>query len=92
MEYMALGKAVIATGGGGTPEIVVDGETGFLIPPRSPEILAEKIIYLLENKDLCKSMGIKGRQRVLEEFSMKNMMEGHLDLYRSVASTGGSCG
>lgn len=48
MEFMALGKPVIATDGGGIKELIIDRETGFLIPPKSPMVLAEKIIVLLK--------------------------------------------
>ena len=82
MEYMALGKPVIATTGGGTPEIVADGETGYLIPFRSPGMLAEKIEYLLDNEEIRKSMGMKGKERILREFSIDSMIEGHVSLYR----------
>jgi glycosyltransferase involved in cell wall biosynthesis len=84
MEYMALGKPVIATTGGGTPEIVSDGETGYLIPQRSPEVLAEKILYLLDHDDVRESMGIKGEERIRREFSIDSMIEGHVSLYRSL--------
>jgi len=89
MEYMALAKAVIATRGGGTPEIVVDGETGFLIPQRSPGVLAEKINLLLDDQDLRDSMGKKGKERILAEFSIDSMVEGHERLYRALAADGG---
>src|SRR5262249_61588037 len=55
MEYMALRKPVVATDGGGTRELVVDGETGFLVPPENPDALAAKIEYLLDNPDVASS-------------------------------------
>lgn len=82
MEYMALGKPVIATTGGGTPEIVSDGETGYLIPQKSPGVLAEKIEYLLDHEEIRNSMGIKGKERILREFSLDSMIDGHVSLYR----------
>lgn len=84
MEYMALGKAVIAAEGGGTRELVVDGETGFLIPQRSPEILAEKIDYLLNNDELREIMGTRGRERIKKEFSIDSMICGHVSLYEKL--------
>ena len=85
MEYMALGKPVIATTGGGTPEIVSDGETGYLIPQKSPDALAEKILYLLDHDDVRESMGKKGEERIRREFSIDSMIEGHVRLYGSLA-------
>ncbi|HER44126.1 MAG TPA: glycosyltransferase [Candidatus Eisenbacteria bacterium] len=81
MEYMALGKPVIATNGGGTGELVVDGETGYLIPQKSPGMLAERIDLLLNNDRLRKEMGARGRKRIQEEFSIEEMVRGHTELY-----------
>jgi len=55
MEYMALGKPVIATDGGGTKELVIDNSTGYLIKPESAKDLARKILYLLEHHETAKS-------------------------------------
>lgn len=57
MEYMALGKPVVATNGGGTPELVIDGETGYLIPQKSEESLIEKINYEKIYKGLQRLFG-----------------------------------
>lgn len=84
MEYMVLGKPVVATDGGGTPEIVQDGKTGFLIPPLSPALLAEKIAFLLENAAQAKVMGEKGKKRVSSKFSLAYMTEQYLALYRTL--------
>ncbi len=84
IEYMVLGKPVLATEGGGTNEIVVDGQTGFLIPPKSPDILVEKILYLLDNEDEARKMGVAGRQRIYENFNLEKMTETYYDLYRNV--------
>ncbi len=87
MEYMALGKPVIATDGGGTTELVIDGVTGILIPPQSPSILAEKVEYLLENDSIRKKMGREGRKRVEEKFSLNRMKNEHIRLYQKVISS-----
>ncbi len=84
MEYMALSKPVIATDGGGTRELVTDGETGFLIPQRSPAILAEKINCLLNDDDLRSSMGKRGRERIENEFNIDKMTSEHMNLYRTL--------
>jgi len=84
MEYMALGKPVIATEGGGTNEIILDGETGFLMPPKSPQILANLIIELLGNSDKALQMGMSGRRKVQTEFSLDKMTSVYLKLYNEL--------
>src|SRR5262249_16038980 len=81
MEYMALGKPVVATDGGGTRELVVDGETGFLVPPGTPSALVAKIEYLLANPDIAKRMGEAGEARLRREFSIMRMVEETVKLY-----------
>lgn len=85
MEYMALGKPVIAAEGGGTAELIVEGETGFIIPRRSPEIMAEKIDHLLNDEMLRKDMGAKGRERIEKEFNIDRMTTNHMEIYRKLA-------
>lgn len=86
LEYMALGKPVIATMGGGTDEIVTDKRTGFLINPSSPYELADKIELLLNDPILCKEMGSAGGERIKNEFSIDQMVKKHLDLYTELMS------
>lgn len=74
LEAMILGKPVIATSVGGIPEIVVDKETGLLVPPSNPEKLAAAIIQLLENSSLRKKLGEKGKQRVLQNYTQEKML------------------
>jgi glycosyltransferase involved in cell wall biosynthesis len=81
MEYMALRKPVIATEGGGTQELVVDGETGFLVPSQNPAALAAKIEYLLDNPALAGRMGEAGEARLRREFSITKMVEETVKLY-----------
>ncbi len=69
IEAMACGKPVIGTKVGGIPELIKDGENGFLVPPNDAEVLAEKISYLIENPELAKEMGERGRRFILERFS-----------------------
>lgn len=75
LEAMALAKPVVATSVGGIPEVVENGKTGLLVPSQNPKKLAEAILYLLKNKELALEMGRKGRMRVQEFFSLKNMVE-----------------
>jgi glycosyltransferase involved in cell wall biosynthesis len=82
MEYMALRKPAVATDGGGTRELVVDGETGFLVPPENPDALAAKIECLLDNPDLARRMGEAGEARLRHEFSITRMVEETVKLYQ----------
>src|SRR5258708_31538665 len=93
MEYMALRKPVVATDGGGTQELVEDGKTGFLVPPRNPDVLAAKIEYLLDNPEIARQMGEAGEARLRRNFSIARMVEETVKLYkRAVANAyGGPC-
>jgi glycosyltransferase involved in cell wall biosynthesis len=87
MEYMSLEKPVIATSGGGTNEIVIDRETGFLIPPSNPRELAEKIEILLNNEQLRKKMGLNGKDRIQKVFSIDTMVHKYIHYYESIVSS-----
>ena len=78
---------MIATPVGGVPELVSEGETGLLVPPRSPEKLAEAIGYLLDNSNVARSMGMSGRERVVEYFSEQTMLNQVMTMYREMAKT-----
>ncbi len=81
-ECMALSRPVVATDGGGTAELLADGETGFLVPPRDPAALAAKLVRLLDDPALCRRMGEAGRRRIAGEFSADRMVHSYWDLYR----------
>jgi glycosyltransferase involved in cell wall biosynthesis len=85
LEYMAMGKPVVATDGGGTCEIINEGETGFLIGPQNPTALAEKVEVLLNNEQLREKMGLAGKARVKQIFSIESMMEKYLFQYGKLA-------
>ena len=74
LESMARGKPVVATRVGGLPEVVKDGQTGFLVDFEENKI-AEAISALLSNKELRDSMGNKGRQAVAEQFTLNHMVD-----------------
>jgi glycosyltransferase involved in cell wall biosynthesis len=84
IEYMALKKAVIATKGGGTDELIIDNETGFLINKNDVKELAAKILELLEDKNLRDEFGVKARERIENMFSIESMVEGSINLYHSL--------
>lgn len=71
LEYMASGKPVVSTRVGVIPEIIVEGETGFVADIRDSETMAEKIKFLALNPEKCKQMGIASRKRIEEFFTPK---------------------
>lgn len=81
LEAMAASKPVIATDVGGTREAVIDGFTGYLIPPRDPRALAEKILWMIDHPEASREMGLRGRRRVEEHFSLSRMKQAFADLY-----------
>lgn len=83
-EAMMRGLPVIATNSGGLAEQVIDGETGFLCPPKDAAAWAAAINRLLANAALCDQMGTAGRKRALEEFSQAKFINRWLALYESI--------
>jgi glycosyltransferase involved in cell wall biosynthesis len=83
LEYMAMGKAVIASMGGGTNEIIENNVTGFLINPSSPQELSEKIEMLVNNIELRKTMGVAGKHRIEDHFSINSMVNKFIDVYKN---------
>jgi len=81
LEAMASGKAVIATCFGGSPEIVIDGETGFIVNPFETATLAERLGRLLADRDLSREMGRRGRARVRERFTLDKQVAQMLAIY-----------
>ncbi|MFL6307610.1 MAG: glycosyltransferase, partial [Candidatus Sulfotelmatobacter sp.] len=71
VQGMACGKPVIATNGGGVPEIVVDGKTGLLVPMNDAPAMAEAICLLLADEQRARQMGVLGHQRVVERFTIQ---------------------
>lgn len=69
IEGMAIGKPIVATRGGGPLDIVVDGETGFLVQSYNYKAMAEKIKTLLNDPELAGEMGGRGKARVLQNFT-----------------------
>ncbi|NVK53929.1 MAG: glycosyltransferase [Flavobacteriaceae bacterium] len=80
-EAMLHGLPVIATKVGGLQDIVLDQETGYLVPPLSPESLAEKIQILIEQPELRQEMGERGKKRALEHFSAERYCREVENLY-----------
>jgi glycosyltransferase involved in cell wall biosynthesis len=85
LEYMAAGLPVVSTAVGGCREIVLDGVTGFLIPPQDESALAERLRALLDDRPAAERMGAAGRKRAETEFSMDRMVSFHDSMYRTLA-------
>jgi glycosyltransferase involved in cell wall biosynthesis len=86
VEAMAQGKPVIGTRVGGVPEVVRDGVNGYLVEPRNPTQLAEKIIQLLTDETMRRVMGEKGRQIVKEKFDIKMQVSQIERIYATIIS------
>jgi len=84
MEYMASSLPVVCTDQGGNRELVIDGVTGFLIPPSNAEALTEKLIWLEANRNQARAMGQAGRKRIGNEFSVDKMVERATEIYSEV--------
>jgi glycogen synthase len=82
LEAMACGTPVIATRVGGIPEVVVDGETGWLVEPGDPAALAEALGRALADPERGRRMGEAGRRRVEAHFTWERIAERTLDVYR----------
>ena len=86
LEAMALGRPVVATRAGGPIEIVQDGETGFLVPPSSPDALASALQTLLDDPALARRMGENGHARYEAQFTAAKMSQAILAVYQAVRS------
>jgi glycosyltransferase involved in cell wall biosynthesis len=84
LEAMAAGLPVVATAVGGAPELVVDGETGLLVPPRDPAALAAAIEKLTSDAGLRRRLGDAGRARAEARFDALAFRRAHLAAYRTV--------
>ena len=79
---MAMGKPVVATGAGGVPEFMRDGETGYLVPSRQPDALAEALLKLLDDPRRGREMGREGRRSVEQRHTAQVYAERVADVLR----------
>jgi colanic acid/amylovoran biosynthesis glycosyltransferase len=84
LEASSTGLPVVSTWHSGIPEIVVDGETGFLVPERDSEALAERLGQLLDRPELWRSMGRNGRRHIEESFDARTLSRELVQHYRDV--------
>ena len=90
IEAMAAGKPVIATGVGGTPEAIVDGETGILVPPKDIEAMASALVELVGDPELQSRLGAAGREHAMQNYSVENYVTRLDTLYRQLLGSANS--
>lgn len=81
LEYMAARLPVVATNVGGASEAIIENETGFLVESDDAQMLANRLIELLEDEEKARKFGAKGRKVVEEKFSVAAQLENTLKLY-----------
>lgn len=84
LEGLACGIPVVAAEAGGIPEIVLDGETGWLVPNRNAGALAAAIVECLEHPEEGRRRAAAGRQLVEQQFTVERMVEGNLAVYEDL--------
>jgi glycosyltransferase involved in cell wall biosynthesis len=86
LEAMACGKPVIATNVSGIPEVIVDHQTGILIPPKDSDAIAQAIFQMLRDTKKMRMMGKMSRKRVEEKFNLKQQVSAFAMLYEKMLS------
>jgi glycosyltransferase involved in cell wall biosynthesis len=87
MDAMYMGVPVVATNAGGIPEVVEDGKSGILVPPKDPRALAEAIINLLKDEDKRRRFSADGKQRIIEKFTASQMVDKVEQVYLSLLNS-----
>ena len=85
----AINPAVVATGPSGLGEQVVEGETGFVVPPGDEDALADALVRVLVHREIAERLGEAGRGRALALFTEDRHVESMLDLYRELLGPSG---
>jgi glycosyltransferase involved in cell wall biosynthesis len=86
LEAMAAARPVVASSIGPVPEIVLDGETGLLVPPGDADRLADAIVRVLADRALGERLGRAGRARVQQTFALDDMVDRTDRLYRELCA------
>jgi glycosyltransferase involved in cell wall biosynthesis len=89
LEYMACGLPVICSRGGGTEELVRDGETGFVVASGDSEALADRLKWVYLNREAAKAMGRKGAETARRDYSVEAMIRATDDVYEEALALGG---
>jgi glycosyltransferase involved in cell wall biosynthesis len=85
LEYMHAGKPIVCTSVGGNPELVTDGETGYLVTVGDVAAITDRLARVLDNPDAAARLGVAARARALADFSVEAMVARHEELYASFA-------
>ena len=86
LEAMSAGKPVVATQVGGNVELILDQETGYIVPPRDSQALASRLVALLTDRQLAARFAEKGQQRAEGQFSLGTMVRTYQSLYDACLS------
>lgn len=86
LEAMAMEKPVIFTNKGPGPEVIIDEKTGLLCDPHNPSDIAAKIIWVLNNQEATKIMGIAAREEVLKNFGLEVLVDKNSQFYKRICS------
>ena len=86
LEYMASGLPVVCSDSGGNREVVAEGKTGFIIPARNADALADRLVWLREHPEEAAEMGRAGSRRVLMDFTVRNMVQETIAVYKELLS------
>jgi len=89
VDAMAASKPAVATTAGGIPEVMADGVTGFLVPPRDHMAMAKKLVLLLKDAELRARMGEAALVRARERFTVEKMVAGTSAVYERLKAENG---
>lgn len=84
LEAMIVGVVPIVTNVGGNPELVVDGESGFVVEPANADAIRDRILRLYNDRELHRRMSAAARQRVLTEFTVEKTARETIAVYRDL--------
>ncbi|MCS0636308.1 GT4 family glycosyltransferase PelF [Streptomyces sp. LP05-1] len=88
IEAMSCGRATVSTDVGGVREAV--GDTGLVVPPREPAVMAEAVLSLLRDGERRAALGRRARQRVIDRFTLRRSVDGFRRIYRELAGAPGA--
>jgi glycosyltransferase involved in cell wall biosynthesis len=92
LQAQAMARPVVGTTVGGIPEVIIDAETGLLVPPRDPQALVAAMARLWADADLRRALGRRGRELVVERFSLEQMAAEVEAVYKVLATYRGDLG
>jgi glycosyltransferase involved in cell wall biosynthesis len=84
LEAMSAKTAIVATSVGGIPEVIIDGQEGFLVEKSNPQALAAALKNYIEQPNLVKKHGNNAREKILSNFNEKHMVQAYLAQYQAL--------